>query len=135
MISFGDDVWLTGNVQLINHDASVQVLKKACNLSWIDKVATIEIGNHVFVGNGTILMPGIKIGNNVVIGAGSVVTKSIPSNSVVAGNPARILCTFDEYAAKCVLKSAEYPWDENTPLNELEEIRIKYFWNNAGKSL
>lgn len=42
-------------------------------------------------------MPGVTIGNNVLIAAGSVVTKSIPSRSVVGGNPAKILCTVDEY--------------------------------------
>ena len=42
-------------------------------------------------------MLGVTIGSNVLIAAGSVVTKSIPSNSVVEGNPARIICTVDEY--------------------------------------
>ena len=121
-------------MQLINHDASVKVIKKAYNLTWIDKVSTIEIGNRVFVGNGTILMPGIKIGDNVVIGAGSVVTKSIPSNSVAAGNPARILCSFDDYAAKCIKKTTEYTWDNNTSSDDLKEIRIKYFWDKISKS-
>lgn len=42
-------------------------------------------------------MPGVTIGDNVLIAAGSVVTKSIPSNVVAAGNPAKILCTIEEY--------------------------------------
>jgi len=50
----------------------------------------IEIGDNVWVGGGAIINPGIKIGNNVVI-AGSVVTKDIPDNVVIVGNPARII--------------------------------------------
>lgn len=45
-------------------------------------------------------MPGVTIGNNVLVAAGSVVTKSIPDNVVVGGNPAKILCTIDEYIEK-----------------------------------
>ncbi len=51
----------------------------------------ISIGNRVWIGAGSMLLPGITIGNDVVIGAGSVVTKSVPDRVVVAGNPARII--------------------------------------------
>lgn len=51
----------------------------------------VSIGNNVWVAANVTILPGIVIGDNVVIGAGSVVTKSIPSNKVVVGNPARIL--------------------------------------------
>jgi len=49
------------------------------------------IGDNVFIGVNAIILPGIKINNNVIIGAGAVVTKDIPSNCIVGGNPARIL--------------------------------------------
>lgn len=45
-------------------------------------------------------MPGVTIGDNVLVAAGSVVTKSIPSGMVVGGNPARIICTLEEYYNK-----------------------------------
>ena len=51
----------------------------------------IIIGNNVQIGAGAIILPGIKIGNNVVVGAGSVVTKNVQSNSIVVGNPAKLL--------------------------------------------
>lgn len=50
-----------------------------------------RIGKNCFVGAGSIIMPDITIGDEVVIAAGSVVTKDIPSNSLIAGNPAKIL--------------------------------------------
>ena len=51
--------------------------------------APITIGNNVWIGAGVIVLAGVTIGDNTVVGAGSVVTKSIASNTVVAGNPAR----------------------------------------------
>lgn len=54
-------------------------------------VADAEIGDNCYIGAGAIIMNPIKIGNNVTIGAGSVVTKDIPDNCIVAGNPAKII--------------------------------------------
>ncbi|MEG1702811.1 MAG: sugar O-acetyltransferase [Erysipelotrichaceae bacterium] len=53
--------------------------------------APITIGNHVWIGGGSILLPGVSIGDNCVIGAGSVVTHNIPANSIAYGNPCRII--------------------------------------------
>lgn len=57
--------------------------------------STIEVYDNVFLGANAMLMGGIKIGPNAIIAAGSVVTKDVPENSVVAGNPAKIIGTFD----------------------------------------
>ncbi len=56
----------------------------------------IYIGNNVWIGAGSIILPGVKIGDNTVIGAGSVVTKDIPSNVVAVGNPCRVLREINE---------------------------------------
>lgn len=78
------------------HDASLKLfIGNDCN-----KVGRIEIGNNVFIGLKSIILPNVHIGNNVIIGAGSVVTKDIPDNSVVAGNPARVIMTCEEYIKK-----------------------------------
>lgn len=52
---------------------------------------SVTIGNNVWVGGNTVILPGVHIGDNVVIGAGSVVTKDIPANTIAAGNPCRVL--------------------------------------------
>ena len=51
----------------------------------------ITIGDNVWIGGNTCIMPGVKIGNNVVIGAGSVVTKDLPDNVIAVGNPCRVI--------------------------------------------
>ncbi|MGB6083988.1 acyltransferase [Moheibacter sp.] len=56
-----------------------------------DEVRPIRIGNNVFIGANSVILPGIQIGNNVVIGAGSVVAKDIPSNSIAVGNPCKVI--------------------------------------------
>lgn len=67
-----------------------------------DSFGKVTIGNSVYVGANSLIMPGVEIGDGVLIAAGSVVTKSVPSNVVVGGNPARILCTIDEFIEKNV---------------------------------
>ena len=62
-----------------------------------DVFGRIVIGDNVFIGNKCIIMPNVTIGDNVVIGAGSVVTKSFPSNVIIAGIPARIIKDLDSY--------------------------------------
>lgn len=51
----------------------------------------VQIGDDVWIGGGAIILPGVTIGNEVIVGAGSVVTKDVPNNVVVAGNPAKII--------------------------------------------
>jgi maltose O-acetyltransferase len=94
LIKVGDNVTLAPRVHILAHDASTK------NILGYTRVAKVDIGNFVFVGAGTIILPGITIGNNVVIGAGSVVTKNIPDNTIVAGNPAKKIADFGIWIEK-----------------------------------
>lgn len=67
----------------------------------------IFIGNNVWIGAGSIILPGVHIGDNTVIGAGSVVTKDIPSNVVAVGNPCRIIRNINENDMKFYYKDME----------------------------
>ena len=62
-----------------------------------DCFGKVTIGDYVYIGTNTLIMPGVSIGNNVLIAAGSVVTKSIPANVVVGGNPASVICSIEEF--------------------------------------
>jgi len=92
-IKIGNHVTLAPRVCILAHDASTKM-----HLNHT-KVKNVLIGNYVFVGMCSIIMPGVSIGDNVVIGAGSVVTKDVPTNSVFAGNPAKFICHTSDYIA------------------------------------
>lgn len=94
LVEIGNDVTLSIRVTVMAHDAST---KKALGYT---KIGRVTIGDHVFVGANTTILPGVHIGNNCIIGAASLVTKDIPENCVAAGNPARVICSLDEYKAK-----------------------------------
>lgn len=93
-IRIGDDVTLAPRVHILAHDAST---KKILGFT---KIGTITIGNRVFIGASTIVLPGVDIGNDVIVGAGSVVTHDIPDGVVAAGNPARVLGTIGEFVRR-----------------------------------
>jgi len=93
-ITIGDSVTLAPRVHILAHDSSFGLFTGKT------RAANVTIGNQVFIGAGTIVLPGVHIGNRVVIGAGSIVTKDIPDNSVAVGNPAKVICSLDDYIAK-----------------------------------
>ena len=93
-IRIGDNVTLAPRVHILAHDTSTKLF-----LGYT-KVANVTIGDNVFIGAGTIILPGVTIGNNVVIGAGSVVTKDVESNMVYVGNPAKKNCALSDYLEK-----------------------------------
>lgn len=91
-ISIGDDCLLAPNVKL--YTAS-HPLNPARRKSGLEEGSPITIGNDVWIGGGSIIVPGVTLGNNVVVGAGSVVTKSFPNDVVIAGNPATVIKTIE----------------------------------------
>lgn len=100
LIKIGDKVKITAGTQFITHDGGMEVLRNLDLLPEADYFGRIVIGNNVFIGNKCIIMPGVTIGDNVVVGAGSIVTRDIPSNSVCAGVPAKVLRSIEEYYEK-----------------------------------
>ena len=99
LLEIGDHTRITHGVTVLAHDYSKCVLRRVYG-HWIGEGAKTVIGKNCFIGvNSTILM-GARIGDNTIVGAGSVVHGVILSNVVVAGNPARIICTLEEYYEK-----------------------------------
>ena len=101
LISIGNQVRITSGVSFVTHDGGMYVLRnKYADMAKADYFGKICIGNNVFIGVNTMIMPGVTIGDNVIIGAGSIVTKSIPSNCVACGVPAKQIKSIDDYYAK-----------------------------------
>lgn len=110
-IRIGDDVTLGPRVMLIAHDAS---MRRALGRVRIDR---IEIGDRVFIGAGSIVLPGVSIGSDTIIGAGSVVTSDIPAGSLARGNPARVCGNSADYLARQAELMAHSPcFDESYTL-------------------
>lgn len=103
LVSVGDHVTITNGVQFVTHDGGVWVFRKED--PEIDVFGRIRVGNNVFIGVRTIILPGVTIGDNCVIGAGSVVTRDVPSETVAAGVPARVICSLTEYREKVRAKA------------------------------
>jgi len=99
LISIGDNVEITRGVVMITHDYSWSLFKKNHG-EILGSREKIKIGDNVFLGINSVIMKGVTIESNVIVGANSVVTKSIPSNSVVCGNPAKVICSVDDFYNK-----------------------------------
>lgn len=120
LIEIGNKVTLAPRVHILSHDAST---KRELGYTYI---APVIIGDNVFVGAGSVVLPNVKIGNNVIIGAHSVVANDIPNNSVVVGNPARFIKTYEEYMEeKSDLLQASLIYDESYTINNITNEKIK----------
>ena len=98
LITIGDNVHITGNCKFINHDGGTLIFRD--RVPDLEITKPIVIGNNVYIGEETMILPGVHIGNNVVIGARSVITKDIPSNVLAVGVPCRVIKSIDEYFEK-----------------------------------
>jgi acetyltransferase-like isoleucine patch superfamily enzyme len=117
LISVGNKVTITNGVRFINHDGSTWLISDERGRRQLYR--KITIGNNVFIGMDCIILPGVKIEDNVIVAAGSVVTKSIPSNSVVGGNPARIITEFNTYRERVLHEYvADSEMDKSKPYKE-----------------
>ena len=102
-ISLGDRIVISNECILLTHDYSITtalISIKEIPTKDIALERTIEIGDNVFIGKRSIIMPNTTIGNNVIIGAGSVIRGKIPDYSVVIGNPCEIVGDIREQALK-----------------------------------
>ena len=132
LIKLGNNVRLASKVTFVTHDVSHVMLNAHSALRgerFSEKIGCIEIQDNVFVGAGTTILYGVRIGSNVIVGAGSLINKDIPSNSVVAGVPARVIESFDDYLAK--RRSEQGLPDELLPAGEsLCQQAVDMCWND-----
>ena len=94
-ITLGNNVHITKEVLFINHDGGTLLYRDL--YPDLEITSPITIGNNVYIGVRSIILPGIKIGDNCIIAAGSIVSKDVPSNSVYGGVPAKFIKSCDDY--------------------------------------
>lgn len=116
LICIGDNVRIAPGVKITTHDGGCWVLRNLYpELATADRFGRVIIGDNCHIGMNAMIMPGVTIGSNCIIGACAVVTHNIPDNTVVAGIPARPLCSLEEYRDKHLAElfmTKRMPWEE-----------------------
>jgi acetyltransferase-like isoleucine patch superfamily enzyme len=125
-ITLGNHVHITKEVLFITHDGGTLIYRN--RFPDLEITSPITVGDYVFIGVRSMIMPGVKIGNNVIIAAGSVVTKDIPGNSVVGGVPAKIIKSTDEYLEGIKIRSLHLGHLKG---KEKDNALKKYFESNS----
>lgn len=106
LVKIGDNVRMNTGFTLLTHDFSTSVITNVYG-DFIPSSGKVTIGNNVYFAQKCTVLKGVTIGNNCIVGYGSLVNKDIPDNSVVAGVPAKVICSLDEYYEKRKVKSLE----------------------------
>lgn len=91
-VTIGDDCFIGPGVHIYTACHSTNPIERHTRREWAKPVT---IGNNVWIGGNVTILPGVHIGDNSTIGAGSVVTKDVPANAIVGGNPAKLIKTIN----------------------------------------
>lgn len=94
LITIGNGTVVSPRVQILAHDAAA---KRATGYT---RVAPVTIGEHVYIGTDSLIMPGVTIGDGAIIGAGSLVTSDVPAGAIAVGRPARVVGSAADFEAK-----------------------------------
>lgn len=124
LVEIRNHVEITSGCQFVTHDGAVWTLRVEPELAKIDKFGKITVGNNVFIGINSTILPGVTIGDNCIVGAGSLVTKDIPSGEVWGGVPAHFISTLEEYRRKAILR-ADYTKGMN-PAEKEKTVRAAH---------
>lgn len=89
-IEIGDDTFIAPKVNLVTLNHVINPYERSTTVA-----KPIKIGNRVWIGIGATVLPGVTVGDNSIVAAGAVVTKDVPPNTIVGGNPAKIIKTIE----------------------------------------
>ncbi len=138
LIKLHNNVHLASHVSFITHDITHVMLNKMEKYGTgggtriHEKVGCIEIHDNVFIGSGVSVLYNVSIGPNAIVAAGSLVNKDVPPNSVVAGVPARVIGSFDDFIAK---RRSEEPYPEEPLIGRSVGPKLEeYLWEQFEQS-
>lgn len=117
-VTIGDNCFMAPNVAI--YTAGHPVHPDTRNSAY-EYGKAVTVGDNVWIGGNTVILPGVNVGSNVVIGAGSVVTKDIPDWCVAAGNPCRVIRKITEDDRSKLFR------DEQIDAEAWEDIRARGF--------
>ncbi len=127
LITIGNHVQVTGNVTFHTHGGGNSVRKIYPDFDCFGKIV---VKDWAYIGSNSIILPGVTIGEGALVASGSVVTKSVPDFMVVAGNPAKVICSVDDYTKRnmpfnCNTKNVSPQEKKKILLGMPEEMFIK----------
>ena len=96
LVDIGNHCYFLENFTLLTHDNITKVFGPLYN-EYIPSSGEVKIGDNVYFARNCTVLKGVTVGSNSIVGYGSTITKSTPPNSVIAGTPARVICSIDEY--------------------------------------
>lgn len=99
LVEFGNNIDINDNFTVLTHDFGTYALRGKYK-DFVNSSGRVKIGNNVVFGRDVTILKGVEIGDNTIVALGSVVTKNTPPHSVIAGAPAKVVCTLDEYYSK-----------------------------------
>lgn len=133
LLEFGDNVSVASGVRFVNHDIASFVFNHVYAKNMPTRVKPISVGNNVFIGCDSVILPGVHIGNNVIIGGGSVVSKDIPDNSLAVGVPCKVIGKFEDYYQKYCRETSSYTWKQDSADKSMK--MVEYFYGNENRTI
>ncbi len=137
LIKIGNNVNMHRSVQLVTHDYINRFLMKTrggIQYKHLECLTPIEIMDDVYICENSIILGNVHIGSNVIISAGSVVTNDIPSNSIVAGVPAKVVGDFERYKKARVLMDKTIPYEfTRSGKEEIDQETVAMAWEAFDK--
>ena len=133
LIEIGNNVIISGRVIFLTHDGAVFIGKDEIeNIQ--GHYGRIKIGNNCFIGMAAVILPNVEIGDNCIIGAGTIVNQSFPENSVVSGNPAKVIFKTSMYIKmkknhKNTIINEKFPFPVRIPDNVKCKKVLEHFKN------
>lgn len=130
LLEIGCNVLLHRDTVILTHDFASRTFVTRFN-EFIPSHKKVKIGNNVWFGEKVSVLKGVTIGDNVIIGYGAIVTKSIPSNSVAVGCPAKVICSYEEYFSKRQIQYIDECFEyANCILDSGRELEVKDFYDD-----
>ncbi len=135
LIEIGEKTQIANGVSFVNHGGTTKTIRRLSGFENVRIFGRIKVGRNCTIGSNCIIQQNVEIGDNCILGASSVLTHSMPSNSVFSGNPARFVCTTEQYAESILENNTEYPrelernrksldnWLKNNLPNEYKPIK------------
>lgn len=136
LIKLHDNVIVHRKALLVTHDM-VNVFLAKCkpgtDFGAREKLGCIEIMDNVYISMGVVILPNVRIGRNCIIAANSTVVSDIPENSIVAGNPAKIIGRFDTFLAMRKIQANQNVRFKNHELpSEVSALKWEQFYKKRG---